>query len=79
MISLLRQFTANQHPAEFLLIMKALHPNLYCLAFHLTNRAFKSCTNFELFHQKLNNVKLIFKNNGYSICFTDLCIEKASG
>ena len=59
--------------------MKALHTNLYCLAFHLTNRALKSCSNLELFDEELNNMKLIFKNNGYSICFTDLCIEKVSG
>ena len=32
--------------------------------------------NFELFHQELNNLKLIFISYDYAISFTDICIKK---
>ena len=35
--------------------------------------------NYELFHSKLNNFKLIYRSNSYSIGFTDLLIKKHLG
>ena len=35
------------------------------LIFTLLFRAFKLCSNFELFHQEIQNLKEIFKRNGY--------------
>ena len=44
------------------------------LIFTLLFRAFKLCSNFELFHQEILNLKDIFKRNGYPGNFIDVCI-----
>ena len=36
----------------------------YDLIFTLLQRAFKLCSNFELFHQEIENLKNIFRKNG---------------
>ena len=46
------------------------------LIFTLLFRAFKLCSNFELFHQEILNLKDIFKRNGYSYNFIDVCIKR---
>ena len=33
----------------------------------LLHRAFKLCSNFELFHHEIENLKRIFRNNGFSL------------
>ena len=48
----------------------------YNLLFTLLHRAFKLCSNFELFYQEIDKVKTIFKSNGYPKSFFDLCIKK---
>ena len=48
----------------------------YNLLFTLLHRAFKLCSNFELFHQEIEKLKTIFKSNGYPRGFVDLCIKK---
>ena len=42
----------------------------------LLHRAFKLCSNFELFHQEIDKLKTIFENNGYPKRFVDLFIKK---
>ena len=42
----------------------------------MLHRAFKLCSNFELFHQEIENLKNIFRNNGYPVNFSDFCIKK---
>ena len=32
--------------------------------------------NFKLFHQKIQNLKIIFRKNGHRVSFTDLYIKK---
>ena len=44
------------------------------LIFTLLFIAFKLCSNFELFHQEIPNLKDIFKRNGYPGNFIDTCI-----
>ena len=39
-------------------------------------RAFKLCSNFELFHQEILNLKDIFKANCYPCNFIDFCIKR---
>ena len=39
-------------------------------------RAFKLCSNFELFDQEIPNLKDIFKRNGYPGNFIDVCIKR---
>ena len=39
-------------------------------------RAFRLCSNFELFHQEILNLKNIFKRNGYPCNFIDVCIKR---
>ena len=53
-------------------------PNSYkcALIFTLLHRAFKLCSNFELFHQEIENLKNIFRKNGYPVNFSDFCIKK---
>ena len=46
------------------------------LIFTLLFRAFKLCSNFELFHQEILNLKDIFKRNGYPGNFIDVCIKR---
>ena len=46
------------------------------MLFTLFHRAFKHCSNFELFHQEIDKLKTIFENNGYPKDFGDLCIKK---
>ena len=46
------------------------------LVFTLSFRAFKLCSNFELFHQKILNLKDIFKRNGYPGNFVNACIKR---
>ena len=46
------------------------------LIFMLLFRAFKLCSNFELFHQEILNFKDIFKRNGYPYNFIDVCIKR---
>ena len=48
----------------------------YNLPFNSLHRAFKLCSNFELFHQEIDKLKTIFKTNGYPKSFADLCIKK---
>ena len=48
----------------------------YALIFALLHKAFKLCSNFELFHQKIEILKNILKKNGYLINFTNFCIKK---
>ena len=45
------------------------------LIFTLLFRAFKLCSNFELFHQEILNLKDIFKRNGYPYNFIEVCIN----
>ena len=47
------------------------------MIFTLLFRAFKSCSNFELFHQEILNLKDIFKRNGYLGNFIDACIKRS--
>ena len=46
------------------------------MLFTLLRRAFKPCSNFELFHQKIDKLRTIFENNGYPKSFVDVCIKK---
>ena len=46
------------------------------LTFTLSFRAFKLCSNFELFYQEILNVKDIFKRNGYPVNFIDVFIKR---
>ena len=46
------------------------------LIFMLLFRAFKLCSNLELFHQEILNLKNIFKRNSYPCNFIDVCIQK---
>ena len=48
----------------------------YNLLLTLLHRAFKLCSNFELFHQEIDKLKTIFENNGYPKRFVDLFIKK---
>ena len=48
----------------------------YALIFTLLHRAFKLCSNFELFHQEIENLKNIFRNNGYPVNFSNFGIKK---
>ena len=48
----------------------------YALIFTLLHRAFNLCFNFELFHQEIENLKNIFRKNGYQVNFTGVCIKK---
>ena len=46
------------------------------LIFTLSFRAFRLCSNFELFHQEILNLKNIFKRNSYPCNFIDVCIKR---
>ena len=46
------------------------------LIFMLLFRACKLCSNVELFHQEILNLKDIFKRNGYPYNFIDICIKR---
>ena len=46
------------------------------LMFTLLFRAFKLCSNFELFHQEILNLKDIFKRNSSPGNFIDACIKR---
>ena len=48
----------------------------YNLLFTLSHRAFKLCSNFELFHQEIHKLKTNFENNSYPKSFVDLYIKK---
>ena len=48
----------------------------YNLLFTLLHRAFRLCSNFEIFHKEINKLKNVFKSNGYPKSFVDLCIKK---
>ena len=39
------------------------------------SRAFKLCSNFEIFHQEIIFLKDIFKRNGYPSNFIDKCVK----
>ena len=41
----------------------------------LLYRAFKLCSNFEIFHQEIIFLKDIFKRNGYPSNFIDKCVK----
>ena len=45
------------------------------MLFTLLHRAFKLCSNFELYHQEIDKLKTISENNGYPKSFVDLCIK----
>ena len=47
----------------------------YALIFTLLHRALKLCSNFELFHPKIENLN-IFRKNGYPGNFIDFSIQK---
>ena len=40
------------------------------------NKCPTKCSNFELFHQEILNLKGIFKRNGYCCNFIDVCIKR---
>ena len=42
-------------------------------------QAFKHCSNFERYHQGIDKLKIIFKNNGYRKSFVDICIKTYLG
>ena len=46
------------------------------LIFTLLFRAFKLCSNFELFHRGTVNFRAIFKRNDYPCNFIDVCIKR---
>ena len=48
------------------------------LIFILLFRASKLCSNFELFHQEILNLKEIFKRNVHPCNFIDVCTKKIS-
>ena len=48
----------------------------YALISTLLHRALKLCSNFELFHKEIENLKNIFRKNGYPVNLTDFCIKK---
>ena len=48
----------------------------YALIFTLLHRAFTLCSNFELFHQEIENLKNTFRNNSYPVNFSDFCNKK---
>ena len=48
----------------------------YNLLFTLSHRAFKLCSNLELFRQEIHKLKTIFENNDYPKSFVDLYIKK---
>ena len=50
--------------------------NKYNLLFTLLHRAFKLCSDFELLHQEIDKLKIIFESNGYPKSFVDFCIKK---
>ena len=50
--------------------------NKSSLIFTLLFRAFKLCSNFELFHQEILYLKGIFKRNCYPCNFIDVCIKR---
>ena len=52
-----------------------LKSHKYNLLFTLLHRAFKLCSNFELFHQEIDKLKTIFENSGYPKSFVDFCIN----
>ena len=70
------RFTANRPLAEFLPTLGSFIPKSYksSLLLTLLHRAFKLCSNFKLFHQKIDKLKTIFENNGYPKSF--VCIKK---
>ena len=48
---------------------------LYNLLFTLLHRAFKLCSNFELFYHEIDKLMTISENNGYLKSFVGLCIK----
>ena len=46
------------------------------LIFTLLFKALKLCSNFELFHQEILNLKGIFKRNGSPCNFIDVCLKR---
>ena len=42
----------------------------------MLHRAFRLCSNFEIFHKEINKLKNVFKSNGYPKSLVDLCIKK---
>ena len=42
----------------------------------MLHRAFQLCSNFELFHQEIENLKNIFRKNGHPVNFTEFFIKK---
>ena len=52
-----------------------LHPKIN-LVFTLLYKAFKLCLNFELSHDEINKLKIVFENNGYPKSFADWYIKK---
>ena len=47
------------------------------LQFTLLHRAFKLCSNVELFHQEIDKLKTIFKSMGYPKSFDDSVLKSA--
>ena len=48
----------------------------YNLLFTLLHRAFRLCSIFERFHQKIDKLQTIFENKRYPKSFVDLCTQK---
>ena len=48
----------------------------YSLLFTFLHKAFKVCSNFELFHQQMDKLKTVLENNGYPKSFVNFCIKK---
>ena len=50
------------------------HINTTCCLHYY--RAFRLCHNFELCHQEIDKLKIIFENKGYPKSFVDFCVKK---
>ena len=63
---------------EFSRILKAFIPVSYKsnLIFTLLFRAFKLCSNFELFHPEILDLKDVFDRNDYPCNFIGVCIKR---
>ena len=42
----------------------------------LKHRAFKLCSNSELFHQEIENLKNSYRSSGYPVNFSNFCLKK---
>ena len=64
----LLHFIASLHSIVCLLALRVLYLIwTNTLIFALLHRAFKLCSNFDLFHQEIGNFKTIFRKNDYLV------------